>query len=618
MTDSKKGVEEAEVRVGGDDGDGEAIMSLVAQQHGIFGPEGMNHGDINLTTVSKGSNIEKTDEIVLDESRNQHQDAATIKRKPTEEANEITIVSNQQPESTGPITDVNTNTNKNENNKDGTTIDDSNMVSHDKPYSVFTRRQKIGIVFGATMGGLFSPFTTNIYFPALTTIATDLDVSISKINLTITTYMIFQAVAPAFISGITDVHGRRPTYVIGMVVYMGANLGLALNHSYAGLLVLRMLQSTGSSGMVTLAQAIIADVITSAERGSYISITSITGIVGPSVAPVAGGLLAQHLGWHSIFWFLFIVGGVYIIPLLIWFPETSRKIVGDGSIQPPKLNMSLAGVLKQDRNDNDHKSEVDTTPSVGKSKSKTKKFTWPNPKSTLAVFGDFENTIILSVVGIIYAAFYAVSATLSTQFHEIYGLDSSSQGLLFLTIAGGSILSSLTNSVALDRNFRRHAVLQNVDPDRRKQIDMRGFPIERARLEIGLPFFVVGALTVVVYGWMLHFRVHMAGPIVMLILFGYTNLAGFNTLSVLLIDLNRSRAAAASAAANLIRASLGAGMTAVVNPMIEGMGTGWCYTFTGLVQLLFLPLLWLCMENGVEWRRKQEQTQTRTSGGRRH
>jgi len=150
-------------------------------------------------------------------------------------------------------------------------------------------------------------------------------------------------------------------------------------------------------------------------------------------------------------------------------------------------------------------------------------------------------------------------ALLSTQFHDIYGLDSTMQGLIFLTIAAGTILSALTNSVLLDRTYRRHALKMGLDPDRKQQISMRGFPIERVRIEIGLPFFVVGSFAVIVYGWMLDYQVHIAGPIVMLVIIGYTTLAGFNTPSVLLIDLYRPRAAAASAAANLVRCLLGRG-----------------------------------------------------------
>jgi len=62
--------------------------------------------------------------------------------------------------------------------------------STEKDYSIFTAWQKRFIVFAATMGAFFSPFTTQIYFPALTSIAKDLHVSNSKINLTMTTYMV--------------------------------------------------------------------------------------------------------------------------------------------------------------------------------------------------------------------------------------------------------------------------------------------------------------------------------------------------------------------------------------------------------------------------------------------
>jgi hypothetical protein len=70
----------------------------------------------------------------------------------------------------------------------------------------------------------------------------------------------------------------------------------------------------------------------------------------------------------------------------------------------------------------------------------------------------------------------------------------------------GSILSALTNSVALDRNYRRHALKHGLDPGGKKQNSLRGFPIERARLEIGPPMFTAGTLAMIVYGWMLEFR----------------------------------------------------------------------------------------------------------------
>lgn len=60
----------------------------------------------------------------------------------------------------------------------------------DKPYSAFTPWQKRFIILAASTGSFISPLTTNIYFPALNTIASSLHVSISDVNLTITTYMV--------------------------------------------------------------------------------------------------------------------------------------------------------------------------------------------------------------------------------------------------------------------------------------------------------------------------------------------------------------------------------------------------------------------------------------------
>ena len=45
-----------------------------------------------------------------------------------------------------------------------------------------------------------------------------------------------------------DRGGRRPVYVLMFALMVGANLGIAVVGSWAGLFVLRMVQSAGSSG----------------------------------------------------------------------------------------------------------------------------------------------------------------------------------------------------------------------------------------------------------------------------------------------------------------------------------------------------------------------------------
>ena len=64
------------------------------------------------------------------------------------------------------------------------------LQSTGPPYSIFTPTQKKIIVVVAAFGAVFSPMSTTIYLPALNTIAKDLNVSDSQINLTITTFLV--------------------------------------------------------------------------------------------------------------------------------------------------------------------------------------------------------------------------------------------------------------------------------------------------------------------------------------------------------------------------------------------------------------------------------------------
>jgi MFS family permease len=128
-----------------------------------------------------------------------------------------------------------------------------------------------------------------------------------------------QGLAPAFVGGFSDSSGRRPTYFIYFVIYVTANIGLGIQNNYAALMVLHCLQAVGGSGTVALANAVASDIVTSQERGVYVSYMSIAPQAGPSLGPIISGLLGQYLGWHSVFWFLLICTGVVAVPVALFF-----------------------------------------------------------------------------------------------------------------------------------------------------------------------------------------------------------------------------------------------------------------------------------------------------------
>lgn len=82
--------------------------------------------------------------------------------------------------------------------------------------------------------------------PVIPAMAIAFDRSEQDITLAVTAYLVFQAITPSFLASLSDSYGRRPVIMAVLVVYIGANIGLALlpthEGGYAGLLVLRAVQ----------------------------------------------------------------------------------------------------------------------------------------------------------------------------------------------------------------------------------------------------------------------------------------------------------------------------------------------------------------------------------------
>lgn len=56
---------------------------------------------------------------------------------------------------------------------------------------------------------------------------------------------------------------------------------------------------------------------------------------------------------------------------------------------------------------------------------------------------------------------------------------------------------------------------------------------------------------------------------------------------------------------------MGAAVTAVITPMINGVGSGWAFVILGFLNALGAPLMLLIMRNGIQWRRQLQEKQDR-------
>ncbi|KAF2671567.1 MFS general substrate transporter [Microthyrium microscopicum] len=481
------------------------------------------------------------------------------------------------------------------------TVEITREPTNDVPFSIYTHKQKIAIVLTASTAGFISPMTGAIYLPALNSVAADLHVSNTLINLTLTTYLIFQGLAPTFVGAFSDSAGRRPAYLICIVLWVAANIGIALQDNYTALLVLRCLQSSGSSGLIAIANAIVADIVPSAERGTYIAYASVGSILGPSLGPFIGGILSQYAGWRWIFWFLTIFGCVLFTPIFLFFPETCRKIVGNGSIPPPPLNHTLMTWLHEKKLKKEGRQDLFEERDR---LAATRHITFPNPMLTLRIIFSKTACIALFAAGVLFSCYYAITSSIPTEFRAGYHLDDFQISLLYLPFGVGSLISAFTTGRFMDWNFRRHAKREGIEVIKNKQTDLSNFPIEKVRLEVYIPAVSIGAIGMLCYGWVVAERVSIAAPCVFLFLAGYSLTAGFNCMNILLVDLYPGKPATATAANNLVRCWMGAGAAAAVIPLINAIKFGPTVTLAAGIWISFTPILLILVKKGPRWRRE--------------
>ena len=91
----------------------------------------------------------------------------------------------------------------------------------------------------------------------------DFGINTEQVNLTITVYMIFQATSPTFWGTLADSWGRRPVLLSTMLIYSASCIGLALAPNYAAIMVLRCIQSFGSSSVIAISAGVLSDIVES-------------------------------------------------------------------------------------------------------------------------------------------------------------------------------------------------------------------------------------------------------------------------------------------------------------------------------------------------------------------
>ena len=193
--------------------------------------------------------------------------------------------------------------------------------------------------------GMLGPFSIDTYLPAFSGIANSLGATPVQMQQTLSAYLFGFAFMSLFHGAISDSLGRRPVVLWGMAAFTLASVGCALSQSIGQLVFFRAMQGLSTGAGIVVARAVVRDMFDPTQAQKVMSQITIYFGVAPAIAPLIGGWLFVHLGWHSVFWFLAAVGVALWLANYKFLPETLHLT----QRQPLKVSNLMQGYLQLGR-----------------------------------------------------------------------------------------------------------------------------------------------------------------------------------------------------------------------------------------------------------------------------
>ncbi|TWU78484.1 hypothetical protein ED733_008956 [Metarhizium rileyi] len=250
------------------------------------------------------------------------------------------------------------------------------------------------------------------------------------------------------------------------------------------------------------------------KEDSYFWFTVIPAVLAPSLGPVIGG---PAFSVSLLEWFLTILSSVAAVLVLLFFPKTWRRIGGDGSLTPLPKYRSVWQSIQLRRKKRTRRPnalvQIMTNSSSASIPGNNFKFKPPNILRSLFLLFEEETSLLLWTSSLVFAGYYYIATVMPSIFSKRYGYSVIQIGLVYLSLAFGSIGAASIVRPAINWNYKCHCAHSGVPYDRSRQKDLSTFPVEKVCLEIGLPLAVPRTDELdrlIGWGWAMHAVAH--GP----------------------------------------------------------------------------------------------------------
>src|SRR3954463_1792574 len=154
---------------------------------------------------------------------------------------------------------------------------------------------------GLLLAMLLASLDQTIVATALPTIVRDLG-GLDQLSWVVTAYLLCATVTMPLWGRASDLYGRKPLFLAAIGVFLIGSVLSGAAQDLTQLIAFRALQGLGAGGLMTLAMAIVAEIVSPRERGRYQGYIQMVFVIASVAGPLLGGVFADHLSWRWVFY----------------------------------------------------------------------------------------------------------------------------------------------------------------------------------------------------------------------------------------------------------------------------------------------------------------------------
>jgi EmrB/QacA subfamily drug resistance transporter len=211
-------------------------------------------------------------------------------------------------------------------------------LAHKPPGYRFTIGRILAIYAGLMVTLLLAALDQTIVATALPRVVSDLG-GLSQYSWVFTAYMLGSTVTVPLYGKLGDVHGRRPLFIVAIVIFLVGSALCGLAQNMTELVAFRAIQGIGAGGLFPLAIATVGVIVPPRDRGRYQGLIGAVFAAASIIGPLVGGFIVDNASWRWIFYVNLPIGGLALV--VIWFTMPRRA----GPQQEHSIDWPGAAVL---------------------------------------------------------------------------------------------------------------------------------------------------------------------------------------------------------------------------------------------------------------------------------